>query len=133
MTSDRYSLEAELGRGGMGVVYRARDNVLNRPVALKFLSTDLANDPAGLQRLRREAALASALNHPAICTIYEFAADECQSVIAMEYIEGVPLASRIQVGRLPVELAVDYALQLSDALGHAHGPASSIAISNART
>lgn len=121
MKSDRYSIEVEVGRGGMGVVYRARDLELNRPVALKFLSQDLADDPAGLQRLRREATLASALNHPSVCTIYEIAADERPPFIAMEYVEGTPLASRTATGPLPVAAAIEYGIQLADALDHAHG------------
>jgi serine/threonine protein kinase len=94
---------------------------LNRPVALKFLSQDLADDPAGLQRLRREATLASALNHPLVCTIYEIAADERPPFIAMEYVEGTPLASRTATGPLPVAAAIEYGIQLADALDHAHG------------
>lgn len=121
MTSGRYAVENEVGRGGMGVVYRARDQELNRPVALKFLSDDLAEDPVALLRLRREATLASALNHPSICTIYEIAADEHPPFIAMEYVEGVSLASRIAAASLSVETAIQHGIALADALEHAHG------------
>ncbi len=121
MTSGRYAVEREVGRGGMGVVYRARDQELSRPVALKFLSDDLAEDPAALLRLRREATLASALNHPLICTIYEIAADEHPPFIAMEYVEGVSLASRIAAALLSVETAIQHGIDLADALEHAHG------------
>src|SRR6266404_3005530 len=104
----------------MGVVYRAEDTSLRRTVALKFLPEHLASDPAVNERLRREARLASSLNHPNICTIYEVGEDSGEVFIAMEYVDGRPLSESIRAEGLPFETTLRYGRQLASALAHAH-------------
>jgi len=115
-----YRLLNPLGSGGMGVVYRAEDTALGRTVALKFLSSQIAQDPKRVERFRDEARTASALNHPNICTIYEVGEQEGELFIAMEYVEGRPLSEFLRDGGMVVETVLRYGRQISGALEHAH-------------
>jgi non-specific serine/threonine protein kinase len=116
----KYQILAELGRGGMGVVYKAKDNRLDRIVALKFLPPDLTRDKEAKKRLIQEAKAAAALNHPNITIIHEIVEDEDQTFIAMEFNRGQTLKDKIESGPLKVQEAVDIAAQLAEGLFEAH-------------
>ena len=116
-----YRIEGEIGRGGMGVVYRAVDTKLGRPVAIKVLAQDATADADRHRRFVREAQSASALNHPNIVTIYEIGEDAGTTFIAMELVDGTPLDRLLGKGPLPFPLTLDYAIQIAGALQTAHG------------
>ena len=117
----QYEIVARLGGGGMGVVYKARDARLGRPVALKFLPHQWSDDESAKQRFVREAQAASATDHPNICTIHDIgAADDGRLFIVMAYYEGQTLKQRLESGPLPVDEALDIAMQVAEGLAKAH-------------
>ena len=115
-----YEILSPIGAGGMGEVYKARDTRLDRTVAIKVLPEHVASDPDLKQRFEREAKTISSLNHPHICTLYDIGSQEGIDFLVMEFLDGETLAQRLQKGALPLDQALQYAIEIADALDKAH-------------
>ena len=115
-----YEIRDQIGAGGMGEVYRATDTRLDRTVAIKVLPEHLASDPLRRERFEREAKAVSSLNHPHICTLHDVGEQDGIHYLVMEYVEGDTLQQRLEKGRLPLDQALEYAIQIADALDKAH-------------
>ena len=115
-TLSHYRILRQLGAGGMGVVYEAEDTRLKRSVAVKFLSSQLAQDAPMLERFEREARAASSLNHPGICTVHAIEQEEGQSFIVMELVDGEPLSSRMAGQPMEIGQLLDFGIQIAETL-----------------
>src|SRR5215471_7010914 len=115
-----YVIDAPLGAGGMGEVYKARDSRLNRTVAIKILSETLCSNAEFRDRFEREARLVASLSHPHICVLHDVGRSGPTEYLVMEYLEGETLATRLRRGPLPIAQALQVAIEVGDALAHAH-------------
>src|SRR6266851_2384704 len=115
-----YEIIAPLGAGGMGEVYRAHDTRLDRTVAIKVLPAQFAADPQFKERFESEARAVAALNHPHICTLFDVGHQDGTDFLVMEHLDGETLADRLDKGALPLDQALRYAMEISDALAKAH-------------
>jgi serine/threonine protein kinase len=115
-----YEIVAAAGAGGMGEVYRARDTRLDRTVAIKVLPSDVAANAEIRERFEREARAVAALNHPHICTLHDVGQQDGVDFLVMEFLEGETLAERLKRGAIPIPQALQYAMQIADALDKAH-------------
>ncbi len=115
-----YEILSPIGAGGMGEVYKARDTRLDRTVAIKVLPEHVASDPDLKQRFEREAKTISSLNHPHICTLYDIGNQDGIDFLVMEYLDGETVAQRLEKGALPLDQALQIAIEITDALDKAH-------------
>ena len=115
-----YEIQSALGAGGMGEVYRALDTRLGRPVAIKILTAHIESHPKGRLRFDQEARTVSSLSHPHICALYDIGEENGVCFLVMEYVEGETLKSRLGRGSVPIDQVLRYAIEIADALDHAH-------------